>query len=195
MISAGQIEANKRNALKSRGPKTAKGKSVSRFNAMRHGLTAEEILLPGEDADSFQDLQQRLLTELDPLGTLERELVNRLTALLWRLRRTNRIETGVLQLELSEKAEPDFFEMIEPDGPAEEEKGDGEMLTSEAIGSSFRSAGYGSDPLGKLARYETSLDRSVIRTVRELERIQNNRRKNETEPAPLIEMSGKDEAA
>ena len=38
--SAAQISANRRNAARSTGPKTAEGKAVSRFNAVTHGMTA-----------------------------------------------------------------------------------------------------------------------------------------------------------
>jgi len=43
MTSFRQIEANRRNALKSTGPKTLNGKRSSRRNARRHGLTAETV--------------------------------------------------------------------------------------------------------------------------------------------------------
>jgi hypothetical protein len=44
MTSYRQIEANRRNALRSTGPKTEAGKHVSRCNAVRHGLTAETVI-------------------------------------------------------------------------------------------------------------------------------------------------------
>ncbi len=44
MTSYRQIEANRRNALKSTGPKTEAGKQASRCNAVRHGLTAETVI-------------------------------------------------------------------------------------------------------------------------------------------------------
>jgi hypothetical protein len=46
-----QIEANRRNALKSTGPKTQAGKQASRCNAVRHGLTAETVITALEDAE------------------------------------------------------------------------------------------------------------------------------------------------
>ena len=47
MTSEKQAKANRRNALKSTGPKTPNGKAAIRYNATKHGLLSREILLPG----------------------------------------------------------------------------------------------------------------------------------------------------
>jgi hypothetical protein len=44
MTSPRQLEANRRNALKSTGPTSPNGKQVSRRNPLRHGFTAETVL-------------------------------------------------------------------------------------------------------------------------------------------------------
>ncbi len=55
--SEAKIAANRRNALKSTGPKTPEGKERSKANALKHGLTAkvlrtpEEVEILGEPAD------------------------------------------------------------------------------------------------------------------------------------------------
>ena len=53
MSSLKQIEANRRNALKSTGPTTLKGKERSRCNALRHGLTAETVIAALENAEDY----------------------------------------------------------------------------------------------------------------------------------------------
>jgi hypothetical protein len=50
MTSAARINANRRNALKSTGPKTLAGKQAVRLNALWHGALAVNPLLPGENA-------------------------------------------------------------------------------------------------------------------------------------------------
>src|SRR5271156_1347395 len=45
--SVGQIEANQKNALHSTGPTTPEGKQRSRLNALKHGLRAKEVIIPG----------------------------------------------------------------------------------------------------------------------------------------------------
>ena len=54
MISSKQIDANRRNSLKSTGPKTEAGKQASRCNAVRHGLTAETVIGALEDAEDYR---------------------------------------------------------------------------------------------------------------------------------------------
>jgi len=44
MTSDKQAEANRRNALKSTGPKTPEGKDAVRLNALKHGLLSQEVL-------------------------------------------------------------------------------------------------------------------------------------------------------
>src|SRR5204863_2313408 len=56
MTSTKQIEANRRNSLKSTGPKTPEGKAVASLNNLRHGLRARTVVLPGEKSEEFHRL-------------------------------------------------------------------------------------------------------------------------------------------
>ena len=65
MTSARQIEANRRNAKASTGPKTNLGKQRASQNAVRHGLTAETVLVPLEDAADYQAFEQAVTADYE----------------------------------------------------------------------------------------------------------------------------------
>src|ERR1700674_3382724 len=98
MTSQKQTDANRRNALRSTGPRTEEGKRASRQNAIRHGLTAETVIIGIEDAAEYREFESEIVDEYDPKSVVERELTRRLASLLWRLRRANLIEAGLLSL-------------------------------------------------------------------------------------------------
>ena len=54
MVSQARIEANRNNSRRSTGPTSAIGKSRSRFNALKHGMTAKTQVLPSEDPALFR---------------------------------------------------------------------------------------------------------------------------------------------
>ena len=99
MTSFRQIEANRRNALRSTGPKTEAGKQVSRRNAVRHGLTAETVIGALEDAEDYKAFEAAIIADYDAQSAVERELVLRLASILWRLRRANAMETGLFEIQ------------------------------------------------------------------------------------------------
>ena len=68
MTSERQKAANQANARRSTGPQTPEGKAVIRLNALRHGLLARDVVLPGEDADAFEDLWNQVRADLSPMG-------------------------------------------------------------------------------------------------------------------------------
>ena len=99
MTSFRQIEANRSNALRSTGPKTETGKRRSRRNAVRHGLTAETVVVALEDIEDYQAFEAAVIADYDARTAVERELVLRLASLLWRIRRATAIETDLLQIQ------------------------------------------------------------------------------------------------
>src|SRR5215212_3545546 len=100
MTSDKKAQSNRRNALKSTGPKTPEGKAAVRLNALKHGLLSQEILLPGEDEEALRELGESLRAELQPVGELESLLVDRIVASYWRLRRLGRVEAGIFAWDL-----------------------------------------------------------------------------------------------
>ena len=99
MSSFRQIQANRRNTQFSTGPKTDQGKSRSRQNAVRHGLTAETVINELEDAEDYAAFEMTVIADYDAQTAVERELVLRLASLLWRLRRATAIESGLFKIQ------------------------------------------------------------------------------------------------
>src|SRR5215831_2440569 len=99
MTTFRQIEANRRNALKSTGPKTVAGKAQSRCNAVRHGLTAETVIGVLEDAEDYKAFEAAITADYEARSAVERELVLRLASVLWRLRRATTMETGLFEIQ------------------------------------------------------------------------------------------------
>src|SRR5262249_58840056 len=99
MTSYREIETNRRNALRSTGPRTETGKRVSRCNAVRHGLTAETVLSALEDAEDYKAFEAAITADYDAQSAVERELVLRLASILWRLRRATTMETGLFEIQ------------------------------------------------------------------------------------------------
>src|SRR5262249_40497068 len=99
MISLQRLQANRRNALRSSGPRTEEGKQRSRLNAVRHGLTAETVVASLEDAEDYKAFEAAIISDYDPETAVARELVLRLASLLWRLRRANAIEASLFEIQ------------------------------------------------------------------------------------------------
>jgi hypothetical protein len=90
MASMKRIRANRRNAKKSTGPKTIDGKKRSRMNALKHGLDAETLILPGEDPAAFRDRLDAWRSGHPPRSPREEDLLEQAVRLSWRLDRADR---------------------------------------------------------------------------------------------------------
>ena len=98
MVSEKQLAANQRNARKSTGPRTTKGKAVASKNALKHGLlSSSEPVMDGENKKEFELFRGAMFTDLAPLGQLECLFVDRIAASAWRLPRAVRVEAKMLQ--------------------------------------------------------------------------------------------------
>lgn len=97
-ISAKQFAANRANARKSTGPRTAEGKKRSSLNATRHGLTGQVAVLPGEDLAAYFHFCSQFRESVSPVGFLEEQLAQSLAELRWRLNRVSQLENAVFSL-------------------------------------------------------------------------------------------------
>lgn len=94
MATQKQIEANKRNARKSTGPKSKEGKQASSRNALKHGVLSKKAVSEYEDRQEYDALLSQLISELEPATAIESVLVERLANLLWREKRLAEAEAN-----------------------------------------------------------------------------------------------------
>ena len=115
MSSLKQIEANRRNAQKSTGPRTPEGKMVSRMNALKSGIHAESECIFREDVDGLEALAAEYIARFDPATPEERFYVDTLIRNDWLRRRFARIDAEILEYEIDTAFDPS---KSAPDGQA-----------------------------------------------------------------------------
>jgi hypothetical protein len=103
MATAAQIDANRLNARNSTGPRTEAGKSVSRFNALQHGVEARSLVIPGEDPAELEALAAQYFERFQPVGPSERFFLETIVHADWDRRRYSRIEGRILQQQMREE--------------------------------------------------------------------------------------------
>ena len=200
MATDKQIAANKKNAQASTGPKSTEGKLVSKMNAVKHGILAADVVIDGEDEELFAELLAALMTELDPMGSVERQLVERIAVSMWRLKRVNRGEASLFlhqrlsvevqnatdsaaQIKQSHELIPGIDFSLSPEGrdrlDSFEKVIDNlqQKLSSgaAATGAGFIDDAMGANAISKLSRYEVAIERSLYRAMHELQRLQSAR--------------------
>ena len=141
------------------GPRTAQGKEKSKHNALKHGIFSQSVLMKGESRAGFDSLLSGLQNHLEPVGTLEELLVDKLSVLIWRQRRlianeANQPRTLVEQLER-----------------------ENDLLLDKTL------------PLDQLLRYEASLERAFDRTLNQLERLQRMRKGQPVPPPLSVNVT------
>jgi hypothetical protein len=162
MISERQQEANRRNAAKSNGPKTPEGRAAVRMNALKHGLTAAEIILPTvEEKIDFEQFRAAFEEECQPVGLLEQVLVEDLVSARWRMNRVRKMEPGFFALR-HERMKSQIKDLSALDAHAH-------------LALIFRDDAQDADTIGKMSRYEARFERSFYKALKELQRLQSLR--------------------
>jgi hypothetical protein len=149
MASPAQITANRANALLSTGPATPETKSAVRHNAIKYGIHAESLIIPGEAPEEFEAFKEFQIDAWSPEDTAEQQCVDQLTTSLWRL---NRLEN----------AEAQIWEAAMEDGTT--------------LGGALETK---SPLLDRVGRMIDRLQRSIRLITKELQRLQAARAKQE----------------
>ena len=102
MSTEAQIAANRRNALRSTGPKSADGKLRASRNAIKHGINSQITTLFNERQEDYDANIQAFIAKFQPQDDVERRLVERMADCEWRLIRARYIETATIDLQVEE---------------------------------------------------------------------------------------------
>jgi hypothetical protein len=148
MATQAQITANQLNSLKSKGPVTPEGKQAVRFNALKTGIHATQVIITGESSEEFEAFAQALRDTWNPADLVESAFVDRLIHNSWRLDRLRLAEAQIWDRAVASGA-ADFGEAFE---------------RTEKL-------------LGRLQRQLASIERSLSQATRDLERLQAARAK------------------
>ncbi len=168
MSSKRQTTANRRNARRSTGPRTADGIHASSLNALKHGLRSQLTVIPGENEADFHALFDAFAEEAAPESARDLAAVRKAATCEWRLRRIAAIETEMFIQALKAPAEEPTVDNIEaiverlaaqqaapPQSPFA-------TLASRFLSGEFKH-------FNALTRYEASLDRQYQHAWRELD--------------------------
>ena len=169
-MSRKQQEANRRNAQLSTGPRTLDGKARSSLNALTHGLTAAQILIPSESADDFESHAASFRDRFAPVDSVESFLVDQMIVAAWRLRRTRFLESKIF----AQRA----FEVDRHQKEREEELTD----AADHIVTGYRRECSGTNSLENISRQETRIERAFYRALHELNRLRNPKVKTPSKP-------------
>jgi hypothetical protein len=99
-----RIDANRRNARMSTGPRTPEGKNRSRFNGLKHGLTATIPVIPGEDPAVYEARLKAMIESVPPRNQVELDLLGRVAATNWSLERAARAEAAQISHRIRNEA-------------------------------------------------------------------------------------------
>ena len=201
MASDRQTAANRLNSQRSTGPRSAEGKARVAANAMKHGLTGKQMVLPGEDPAEFDAFRSDLFVDLAPQGALEEILAEKIVADVWRLMRIPRLEAAfywreerqktlsAASAEISSCETNPMRDVMVPFNFESEVLPDRREAHQAAVAKWQELRAEPVPPLvpltsileklvstmSNLERYETTLSRSWFRTLHELQRLQDIR--------------------
>jgi hypothetical protein len=194
--SSNRTRANRLNAKKSTGPRTGQGRTRASLNRLLHGLRASTPVLPGENPGDFMKLTQHVAADVQPQGAIEEFMAERVAMGMWRLRRAERAELGILAdrllevekeraIRLLDRCEVHAFErlvvredsIIDEVGHREataqlaeiESAGEDDLPT---LGLALAKDANGPGAIDLAVRYRTAIERSLFRTLRELRNTQ-----------------------
>ena len=165
MASAAQIAANRANAQKSTGPRTVEGKKKASMSALKHGLTAQTLVLPHEEPLAYGQMRESLYDQYQPATEQECMLVDQLVSAWWRTIRVRQMETDMFDLQIR------TLNNAYPDKP--------KSKLSDRQALAVRFVTESENDFRNFMRYDAAIERAFYRALNTLEKLQAARKKQE----------------
>ena len=164
-----QIAANQRNAQKSTGPHTTQGKADASQNSLKHGLTANQIVIKSEDQADFDLHRAQILDELAPSTPIESMLADRIASTSWRLKRAENFQNLSIDALGTPKNNPlsALLAKYTPGPQADPSESDPDLALGRMLVKDFSN----NRVLEKLLMYERRIESSLYRTMLEIQRL------------------------
>ena len=178
MSSQLKIDANRRNALRSTGPRSPAGKAKVAHNGRPHGLSSRNPVLPIENPAELQALLDRLRATFQPANEAQEFSLREMAWADWRLRRVARIESGLYAYRLERAREVENCPDTAPQ-PARTIRQQRYDQETRLLGIAFY-RDCEDNAFVKLSRYENALRRAYYKARNELPPPQSPR--EETPP-------------
>jgi hypothetical protein len=183
-ISPKQLAANRANAAKSTGPRTAQGKAISAQNGRKHCFAASTFgVIRLEDLQEIDHLRADLLAVYQPVNSQELFAIERIALTQQALLRASRLESGLFTTCLAEVLDPagnPLFLM------SEELAGDLEITHAQnrnyMLGEGFHRMVKQSNSWSLAIRYQAQAERHYRRAIEEFDRLKALRQELPTEP-------------
>ena len=163
MASPAQVAASRANGQLSNGPRSLEGKAISSRNSLKLGLTAQSMIIPGEDPAQLDQLTAEYEAHYQPVGPVETALLQQAIRAQWMLHRYYRIEAEVINLRAA--AHPDALH---------------------AVGAAFHQDAESGNALLKIFRRQRAAERSWHRALELLQQLRNSRRRAAEFQAELL---------
>jgi hypothetical protein len=163
MATIHQIDANRLNARKSTGPRSAHGKAASSRNALKSGIDAQSQVIRGEKPEDLDALAAEYLDRFQPSTPEQRLYVDTLVRDDWQLRRLAKVDAQIWEYQITNFFSPD------DDAP---------------LGHAFAN---GDRHFERLQRRLNATERSYKSALRELQQLQSSgdtQRHSQPAPAP-----------
>jgi hypothetical protein len=173
MATEAQIKANRQNALKSTGPRTEEGKEAVSQNATKHGLCSCKNVIRSESQEEYNLFHDEMISDLSPVGAMEKVLAERIVSLSWRLKRAEVYQNSAMEVLIDDRLSDTWQET----GRAREQAKEGDM--SLIIGLAIRKDFANSKILDMLLMYERRIENSLYKATAELRKIQRLRKERQ----------------